>query len=212
MAKLRHGILGPLTGKIGPVVAVLRNKKVYIRALPKKSNKPRTEKQIASQEKFKLVHQVIRPLKPYLCEGFKHLVFYKTAMDLAFTLNYHRAVLGTYPDLQVDYSQLVIAEGRLLPLKDPLMVLAPGNQLKISWAVEWRPYSKYDDQVMLVLYCPALSLADGSIHMGIRFQQECLFTINKRMKGHDVHVFVVLIAGNGNEASNSQYLGRVVPL
>lgn len=212
MGKLKNGIFGPITGKIGPIVAIFRNNKVYVRSMPKKSLKPRTAGQIAAQEKFKLAHEVIRPLKPYIRAGFKHLASYKSEMDLAYPIIYHRAILGTYPDLDVDYSQLVVSEGRLMPLKAPVMVLAPTNILSVTWDVVWTPYSKIDDQLMLVLNCPDLGVADGMINIVNRFQQECKFAMPPRMIGYEVDIYVALISKNLKHASNSQYLGRVMPV
>ena len=212
MAKLNKGILGPLTGKIGPIVAVTRNNSVFIRSMPRKSNRPLTPGQIAAQQIFTLAHAVLYPLKPFIKVGFKHFVFYKSAMDIAFPINYHQAISGVYPDLVVDYSQLVISEGRLQPLKEPVMALEAGNQIRLNWEVDWNNNSKIDDQVMLVLNCPALGVADGSVNIATRYLQECKFSIQSRMVGHEIHVYAGVLAANGKKASKSQYLGRVLPV
>ena len=212
MAKLRKGILGPFTGKIGTVVAVMRGNTVYIRALPRKSHKPQTAGQIAAREKFKLVNSLLSPMRPFIGAGFKYLALHKSAFDLAFTANYHGAILGVYPDLSIDYSQVVLSEGRLWPLKAAVMVLEATNILHLSWDVDWTPYSKIDDQVMLVLNCPALGFADGMINLGSRYLQECRFHLQPRMTGYEVDVYVALISKTGKHASKSQYMGRVTPI
>jgi hypothetical protein len=212
MAKLRKGILGPLTGKIGPVVTATWKNTVYVRAMPKKNNGPASPSQIASRQKFKFVHEVLKPFHTYLKAGFHHLATDKTEINLAFSINYLTCVSGVYPDLEADYSQLVLSEGRLLPLKTPVLELEPANLIRLSWSADWKPYSKFDDQLMLIVYCAALNLSDGFIGGIKRANQQCVFQIGPRMIGYEVDVYVGLLSLNGKQASNSQYLGRVKPL
>lgn len=212
MAKLKRGILGPLTGKIGPVVTSSWKNTVYVRAMPRKNNEPPTPAQVANREKFKFIHSMLRPLRPFIKEGFHHLATDVMEINLAFSIVYHKAVTGTYPDLVVDYSQLVLSEGRLLPLIAPVMLMDAQNTLNLIWDVEWRPYSSYSDLVMLVVHCPALATAGGFSSGVERGERNCSFTIPSRMNGHEVDVYISLLASNRKQASNSQYLGRVMPI
>lgn len=212
MAKLRRGILGPLSGKIGPVVTSTWKNTVYVRAMPQRKNDPKTPAQVAMREKFKFIHGMLRPLRPFIKVGFRHLATDVMEINLAFSLAYRKAVTGTYPDLVVDYSQLAISEGRLLPLKEPEMIIDAANKLYISWNVDFKPYSSYSDLVMLVLHCPALGLAGGLIGGFERGERQCQFNIPPMMLNQDVDVYISLFAVNGKEASNSQYMGRIRPI
>ncbi|MBG6236615.1 hypothetical protein IWX76_003209 [Pedobacter sp. CAN_A7] len=212
MAKLKRGILGQLSGKIGPVVTSTWKNTVYVRAMPQRINDPKTPAQVAAREKFKFIHNMLRPLRPFIKVGFRHLATEVMEINLAFSLAYRKVVTGTYPDLVVDYSQLVLSEGRLLPLKEPEMIVDDANKLTISWDADFKAYSSYSDLVMLVTHCPALGLAGGLIGGFERGERNCNFTIPPMMIGQDVDVYISLFAVNGKEASNSQYMGRVRPV
>ena len=212
MAKLRKGILGPLTGKIGPVIASTWKNTVYIRAMPQRKTWAATPAQLANQQKFKFIHGLLRPLRPYITVGFHHLATDVMEINLAFSIAYRKAISGTYPDLVVDYSQLAVSAGRTLPLINPVMVLAAEQTLILNWEVEWRAHSAFGDQVMLVVFCPELGIANGftaGVHRG---DERCTFDVPPRMVGHEIHVYAGVLAVNGKQASNSQYLGKVIPV
>jgi hypothetical protein len=212
MAKLKRGILGQLSGKIGPVITSTWKNTVYVRAMPQRKNDPKTPAQVAIREKFKFIHHMLRPLRPFIKVGFRHLATEVMEINLAFSLAYRKVVSGTFPDLVADYSQLALSEGRLLPFKEPVMLLDAEHRLNLTWDADFKPYSAYSDLVMLVAHCPELGLAGGLIGGFERGERKCDFTIPPMMIGHEVDVYISFFAVNGKEASNSQYMGRVRPV
>jgi len=190
MAKLKQGIFGPLSGKLGPVVGGSWMDIPYVRsAAEKKENpKPRSEAQIANEQKMKFVNTLLMPFHPYVEVGFKILAVRKTAISAAYSHTYHKAITGTYPDLDVDFSKVLISKGKLPNLKSPKIELIEGNQLKITWEDDNNRLSVFDDQLMLMVYCPELHKSDGFIGGIKRAVKTAVFSFDPRMVGKALEV------------------------
>jgi len=213
MAKISKGILGAFSGKVGPVVGSNWRSIAYIKASPKKANKKlkRSAAQIANQQKFRFVSEWLVPFHPYVSIGFLNLSNVKSEINLAFSENFHRAVVGVYPDISIDYSKVVVSKGELGGLTDPSVELNDPNLLYISWSDNPGQRVSYDDQLMLVVYCPELGIADGFVGGARRADKECRFKFNQKMIGKALEVYVSVTSFNRKKIANSMYLGRIAP-
>ncbi|WP_146186497.1 DUF6266 family protein [Pedobacter sp. HMWF019] len=211
MAKISKGILGAFSGKVGPVVGSNWRSIAYIKASPRKANKKskRSAAQIANQQKFRFVSEWLVPFHPYVSIGFLNLSNVKSEINLAFSENFHRAVVGEYPNLDVDYSKVVLSQGQLGGLICPEMELIESDTLYISWSTHMNQRVDFDDQVMLVVYCPELGIADGFVGGAKRADKECMFKFNQKMIGKALEVYVSVTSFNRKKIANSIYLGRI---
>lgn len=211
MTKIKKGIFGPISGKLGPIVGATWKGIAYIRMAPKKRKKKakRTPAQIASQFKFKYLNNWLIPFHPYVTHGFKHLAASKTEINAAFTANYKAALNGSYPDFSIGYSQVLLSVGQLPILCNPSISWVNERTINLTWATDLNVKSAYDDQLMLVVYSPALEKADGFIGGTKRAELQCIFAINNDFVGYDLECYVSLISLNGKQVSNSLYLGRM---
>src|SRR5690606_2445061 len=123
MGKIKYGILGPISGKLGPVIGSTWMGIPYLRMAPKttKEKKPRTESQLANEQKFKFGNQLFVPFHPYLEVGFQHLAVGKTAIAAAFSANYRKVITGKWPDITLHYDQVRISQGTLPGLEQLLV-------------------------------------------------------------------------------------------
>jgi hypothetical protein len=183
MAKISKGILGAFSGKVGPVVGSNWRSIAYIKASPGKANKKskRSAAQIANQQKFRFVSEWLVPFHPYVSIGFLNLSNLKSEINLAFSENFHRAVIGEYPDFSIDYSKVVVSKGDLGALTNPSVELTDPNLLYVSWCDNPSQRVSYDDQLILVVYCPELGIADGFVGGTKRADKECGFKFNQKM-------------------------------
>jgi hypothetical protein len=211
MAKIKKGIFGPISGKLGPVVGATWNGIPYLRRAPKKTRKKRTRTvlQLANEEKMKFTNELLMPFHPYIKVGFQQLAVENTAISAAYTVNFHRAVIGEYPDLRADYTQLVLSVGYLPKLKDAVIELIDPQILQLTWQTDPSPRISFDDQVMLVVYSPELNLADGFTGGAKRNAYQCLFRFDKRLKGKALEVYVSVTSLDRKKIADSTYMGRV---
>lgn len=213
MAKLKHGIFGPLSGKLGPLVGATWMGIPYVREKAKKKENPDppSPAQIANQEKLKFVNILLMPFHPYVTVGFQNLAIQKTAISAAFSVNFHRAITGVYPNLGVDYSKMMISKGDLPGLVNPQITLVEDNKLKIEWEDNHHFSVAYDDQLIVVIYSPDLHLADGFIGGVKRADMTVTFTFNELLIGQLLEAYIGLISLNRKKIADSVYMGRITP-
>ncbi len=120
--------------------------------------------------------------------------------------------MGSGDSLHIDYPSVRISKGQLKGIWLPSLVLLDENTLQLSWQHIEETLSAYNDQLMLVIYNDELGISDGMIGGVKRSQKSCSFLFDRRLSGKPFHVFVGMIALNGREISESQYLGRIAPL
>ena len=115
MAKMNKGIFGPISGKIGKIVAATWNGIGYIRQAPTpvKKTVKRSAGQIANQQKMKFVNDLLIPFHAFVMVGFQNEAEGKTALSAAYSVNFHQAITGVYPNLGVDYPKLCLSKGKL---------------------------------------------------------------------------------------------------
>ncbi|MGF1925182.1 MAG: DUF6266 family protein [Bacteroidia bacterium] len=213
MAKITKGILGPISGKIGPVIGSSWKGIHYLKTAPTvKTDREPSPAQKAHHQKFKFLTQWLRPLHPFLMVGFKNLAIKTTEINAAFSKNFQIALNCTNGDLSIDYERVLISWGRLTGLHNPSMELANETTLNLSWQSNSGPYCAHDDQLMLVIYNDDLDIAEGFTGGVKRSLKSYSFTIPNKLVGKFFHVYVCMVALNGSEVSTSQYLGKIEPL
>jgi hypothetical protein len=214
MAKINHGILGPVHGKIGSVVGATWKNIPYLRLPPRKKSKKTqpTPAQIACREKFKFVQEWLLPFFPYVTIGFKNYAFRRTEINAAFSAVYQQATLGAYPNLSIDYSKVVLSKGSLPPLYQVQMQRDAPDTVSLTWQRNYNDNSSFDDHVMLVLYSRDLKITDGFIGGVKRTDMQCRFQLNPKLVGQSLDVYVSAVSLNGKRVSDSEYLGRIAPL
>jgi hypothetical protein len=213
MAKSKNGILGPVSGKIGPVICSVWNGIPYIRLAPepRSEKKKRSEAQIANEQRMTFMNNILVPFQPFIAVGFQELAIRKTALSAAYSLNYHRALIGEYPDFGIDYSQFMISTGILPRLYNSSVSLTAPNVLTLSWENGSNVKARFDDQVMLVVYSPLLHMTQGMIGGAIRRDLKFEMLLDDRLIGQALEVYVGVTSFDRKKIADSLYLGRIEP-
>jgi hypothetical protein len=207
MAKYNSGVLGTLSGRIGPLVAATWNGITYLRTAPVKTNKKCSLKQAAQRRKFKVAYKFFSPLADLVKITFRSNER-KTGLNLATGYLMKNALTGTYPDITIDYTLVRISRGDLPAAASP-DVLNNGSQLTFMWTPNSETGSAAPtDKVVLVVYCPAMQKSIYRVDAATRADGSA--TINaSNFKGEQVHTYVAFIRADEREASDSVYTGSV---
>lgn len=210
MAKLKGGILGPISGSVGPVTGSSWKDIAYIKERPKKKNKKRksTAAQLAVQHKFRFIQHFMAPFHPYINVGFAKLAKNKTEINAAFSANYSTAFSGVWPDIKIDFSRFLISRGKLAGLHHLQIERTDPLRLELSWERTALKVA-HDDQLMLVVYSPELKITDGFIGGVKRNALICSFDLNTRFANQDIEVYLSMTSANRKSISDSIYLGRM---
>jgi hypothetical protein len=210
MGEIRLGMIGPVSGKVGPVVGVIRNGKNHLRAKPGKRSGQPSDKQMDQQVRFSVVAEFLRPIRNLLTLGYTNLTKGVSARQQAQAYTLETAVTGTYPDYEVDPSQVYIAAGVLDNVDNPQAGAIPGGTINFSWMDN----SSYDigaeatDRALLVAY---------NVEAG-----RCMFTSGTALRsagaatlvaphfaGQTVHTWIAFISESGKQSSDSIYTGMI---
>ncbi|SMD14208.1 DUF6266 family protein [Pedobacter nyackensis] len=217
MARLKNGILGPLIGKIANLVGYVRLGQPVIRmeARKRKKKRVRSDAQKAVNLRFKIVKSFIAVISGFINVGYKLDVAGTTKIPENNAVSYHinEAVTGTYPDLVLDYSKVLISRGKLSGPLNPTVELE-GDVLKFKWDVDPKSdWKRKRDQVMLLAYKTATHESDYIVSGARRFEGEDELRVqiarHKNRKDDFLETYMAFISDDRQSISNSVYVGRV---
>lgn len=208
MARIKNGILGGFSGKVGTVVGYTLYGEPHMRGLPKP--KKYTEQERVNQAKFKLVQQFLEPLKAILKVGFKD--YYTKTGGFRAAVSYTRKVALVTDDagFYIDPALFKFSGGDLPGTPDAAVVFQAPDQLQFTWDVSVSETARTTDQLMLLVYDTLNYKCIDRIFDG-PFRKDGSLTIEvpNEFKGKDVEVYIGFVAADRSAQSDSQYLGKV---
>jgi hypothetical protein len=204
MARLLHGINGPLLGKMGTIVGSSRNGKPYVKSLPVRKA-PATANELVNREKWKRTQAWVKPIREFVKAGFKNYSPTVQGYGAAVSWLRRHAFEGNEANSPINPAKMQVSFGDL-PLPADIAV-ALEQQLQFSWHASLVEGGHPDDQVMLLAY----DLNDPSA--------TCFITTGQfRKTGHDVlpvlpckthQVYIAFTAADRSRQSHSVYLGEI---
>jgi len=211
MGKLPNGVFGPLIGTTGPLTGYVLNGQNIIKAIPHPSNKPRSEGQKTNAQRMTVVNEFSKPLSPLLKIGFglaaKNTT--KNFYNLAVSYNKKYATKGEYPNVEMDYTNILIGMGKLLPAINPKVELVPEG-LKFSWDQADGPDADRDnDQVFLLAYAPG-SKRSRYMRYGVeRAEGSTIIHIKDDMINEPMETYISFVNDERTAVATSIYTGRI---
>lgn len=153
--------------------------------------------------------RLVRSLMPFLKLGYQAKCRRKKKLkphNVAVARVFKEVIRGSYPDLVIDYSALVLSEGSVHNLyNSKILVTADQIELTHDSSVNHK-WNYYDDRVIWVLYCPIL---EESISVeGKRADPSFTMTVPSRFVGLDCHHYLMVCRRDYSEFSKSNYLGK----
>lgn len=216
MGRLKNGLSGPVSGKIGGTVYYVRLGQQVSRAVPHASNKPKTKKQLIAQAVFATVNEFITTVNPVTNVGFKpksKKTPGRTANNEAMSANLKTVVEGVYPDFSINYSKIIVSEGRL-PLPENITVVFENGTLQFTWQNQtWLESLCLLDQAMLLAYFPETNRAAYAASSNRRADQQDSLHLHLNPRNFlpetYVEVYIAFVSDDRENVSDSLYLGRI---
>lgn len=211
MGKYNLGILSAFSGKVGTIVGSSWRGIRYMRSLSaKRGNANASEKLLEQQAKFSLITDFLKPVKALLEIGFKNYAVGKTGYNSAHSYNLKNALAGTMPNLEIDFSMVLVSRGDL-PLTTAISAAsATAGRLDLTWTDNTgKGKAKAGDQLMLVVFCPALAEASYSVADATRSEGSLQYILPADFSRENAEVYVGWLSEDGKDVSNSKYLGRI---
>jgi len=209
MGRIKKGILGGFSGKVGTVVGASWKGISYMRSLPQSLKNPRTLAQLSQRSKFALVQHLLQPLNDILRIGWKLHAQRKSPVNAATAYTLTNAVSGEYPDYKIVPGKLLVSRGTLTGVTNAF-VSCSGGQVEFQWEDNSGNGSAQGTDKALVAI---VNFAKGevvTITAGAA-RHDCVqnVAVSSEWSGDEVHAYMGFVSENGKEVANSVYLGAV---
>lgn len=207
MAKMKNGILGGFSGKIGNVVGVEHPDGTYsMRSVPEHVKNPQSEAQQTGRIGLGLCSGLVKVILPFAEQGFGHLP-YKSVRGAFVSKNSRTALGGVYPDLHIDYRFLKVAVGQLLPAREAAVECNDQGDLEFFWDDNsGEGGAKENDRVMLLVINPAKKDCQFTLKGNSRADGSDVLEIPSGYEGDTLHAYIAFASKNGYMVSDSVYL------
>lgn len=210
MGKLKEGILGGFSGKVGNVVGSSCRGVEYIKSRPSKMTNPRTKGQTKQRNKFTVTQSFLCTIKPIIRIGFKdHAIDGRSAFNAAMSYNMSNAIKIYADGVDLDFPNILVSRGSLFPAKD-INAKVEDGEIRFVWNPETEENAKPDDQAMVLVYNSTKTAAVYDINAGKRGGSGTKIKFPEDWSGDVVETYIVFKNADGSVASDSVYTGSYV--
>ncbi|SDF55299.1 DUF6266 family protein [Chitinophaga filiformis] len=210
MARLKKGLLNGFFGAIGNVEGYEQDGQYIIRSRRIQGSQPPSAKQLACREKMRITNQLLSRFSEFVKLGFA-----KTSKDRSFraynaavAYQLTHAIIGSYPNYEIDYSKLRVAEGPINTDGLSPSVSLQSNTLLFSWTPATN-YPDSTDHVMLLAYAPALKQAVYNLCGAKRRIGQEILELPETWQQQRIETYMAFRGEINRQYSNSIYLGSV---
>jgi len=219
MGKIANGAHSSPSGKIGNLVGSSWRGISYLKSRPVRYRDAKTIVQQTTRMKMKLTIEFLKACIPVIRIGF---LGYSTPTQAAFhvatSYNYHHGIKGAFPDLEIDYSQIMVARGNLPAAEQAICEPAGEGKIRFTWmATSEKPGARHDDTAILLAYNPSKRYAVYSLQGSIRADGEAALTVPSDFAGDEVHCYLcfanlpkLAMDPSAEYISDSMYLGNAI--
>lgn len=209
MARIKNGILGGFSGKLGTGVGYQLPGGDFVRSLPIRRAKP-TKNELVNRAKFKLVQDCLHPLKSFLKVGFNNYGTKTGGYRSAVSYTRKIALVSDDAGFYIDPALLKVSGGDLPQAESPVATFEDPLHIKFTWDATNITYKYASDQAMLVIFDRKDKKVMTRILNGV-FRNAGTQTVElpPTFKGKEVDAYIGFVAADRSRQSDSQYLGRI---
>lgn len=209
MGTIKQGILGGFSGKVGTVVGGSWKGISYMRGLAQNIHNPRTPAQIGQRTKFGITIRLLKPLTAILRTGWKQYANGMSAFNAAMAYTVSNAITGTYPDYDIAPSKVLVSCGSLTPAANAKVTIAAGGNIELTWDDNSGTGNAVQtDLAMIAILNSARNETITTSEGAERITKKQTIATPSHWAGDNIHVWLGFISEDGQEVSNSAYLGN----
>jgi hypothetical protein len=210
MGKIRQGVLGGFSGKVGTVIGSSWNGIAVMRGLSATKKGKSTAAQLLQQAKFSLMIKFLQPATSLLGATFNSFAVGMSGINKAFSYNIQNAITGVYPALAVNYAMILLSRGDLPNATAPTAVSTVAGKLTFNWTDNsGLGKALATDIAFVAVYCEALGRWSINPNTGVA-RNAGTYTLDvTAFSGKPVQTYIGFVSANGKTFSNSDYTGVV---
>ena len=207
MGKIKQGILGGFSGKVGSVVGGSWKGISYMRGKAVSIKNPQTLKQMKQRTKFALALSILQPIAAFIRIGFKRYARKKSEFNAAMSYTVKHAIVGTYPDYEINFLEMLVSRGRLPGARNADAQSLSGR-IRVTWSDNsGTGEAKPTDKVMILVINldnkEVTYITDGPP----RSAGMAEIPVSPFWVGTEVGIYVTFITEDGKEVATSTYCG-----
>jgi len=210
MGTIRNGGNGAFSGKAGSFIGSTWKNISYMKGIPKLVKRPGSLKQMDQRKRFAVVTQFLTPIKDILRFGFKGQMANKaSAYNVAIQHALNNAIIGSYPDYEIDPSQVLVSKGSLEFPSDLTLDVSTAGQINLTWLSKVNKYTAFgDDMLHFLMYNRDRKLFMVYDPVGVRSDVAAQIIIPSNFSGQVVDAYAFFQDRNELRCSNSIYVGE----
>lgn len=207
MGKIKQGILGGFSGKVGPVIGTSWKGKAVMRAIALSYNDANSVAQQQQRLKFKLLIQFLAEVNGFIERGFRNRAVGMTAPNAAMRLNLDGAISGDWPNYKVAYDKVMVSNGVIDLPYSPVGTL-DGSDISATWS-DNSGLGNADaaDKAMMLVYNPAKRQSIYNTNVAERSERSAVISTPAAWSGDTVEAWLAMRREKDGETSKSFYLG-----
>lgn len=211
MARIKSGILGPVSGAIGPVVGAIDGGENTLRTKPKESAGTADNKSLPQNIKIPMMRKFLKKINAGIELGYHNVKTNLTAQNQAMSINVTQAIVGKHPNFSIDYSKVLISKGSREPGWGGTLQITDKRRITAGWEIPQTAKLKVigDDWANILCYHESAGKAwFKSITTRKMLSAAC--KLPSSYTAGTVHVWLFFVSPDGKKTSRCDYLGNVV--
>ena len=205
MARLKNGLIGGVTGKIGNVIISSRYGKEYVKSAPDKVKNPKTKEQVKQRSKFSVTMAFLKTMTTFIRVGFQNASEdRRTPTNAASSYIMKNAFTNDAGNLELDYSKVLVSMGDL-DASEIINSEFKDREFTVYWDTVFKGNAKDNDQAMLLAHNSNLGESIYDIGVGKRSHGSAKIVLPNNWNNHDIHIYLAFRSADGMKVSNSVY-------
>lgn len=177
MGKIKQGVLGGFSGKVGAVVGSRWKSVYYMRGLTDHVNDKNSLKQQAQRAKFAVAQAFAHDVLGFVRYGYSPELGNRTPYNGLVSYLLRHAMTGSGTDWELDFEKVMVSRGTLTPVKQASASVS-GNTVSFTWTDNsGSGDAKATDVAMVLVYNKNTGEADYNTSAGVRSDGQCQFTL-----------------------------------
>ena len=209
MGRLKKGMLGEVSGKVGTIVGSTWKGKGVVRTTPDRKSNKQSDKQLVNQSKFGTGSAFIYTMGNLLDITYRYLAEDKTPRNAALSNLMKNAITGSYPKFLIDFPKVNFSiENGLHNAANASAASTLPGLVSFNWTFEGTDHSSPRDKAMLVAYSE--SEKEGEYNTAAAQRDDLLGHLKlPEFRGQSVHTWIIFISEDQSKISGTKYTGLV---
>lgn len=205
MARVKDGILGGFSGKIGNVVGCNGKTGYYVRSIPSYTVNPQTERQQAQRGKFAQAMQFARALTPFLRISYREFAGAGKPYHAAVSSFLKNAVVETDSGCAIDFVKALVSRGSLTAVHRA-QIASSGPTITYTWTDNsGEGNAAPTDLTLLVAFNKTRWMAVYTDATACRSDEKADLSIPADWAADELAVYLGFRSADGETVANSVY-------